>query len=215
MDKSAKPDSERRSYASLTRRRQAEETRQRILGAARRLFLQVGYAGTTVEAIAAAAEVSPKTVSAIFGSKLGILTAILDLAAFGKRFDEIRTMLQTTDDAHQRLRLATALARQAYEALTPEFELLRGASAVAPELADLGRQVGERRRQYQGRLIAYLRERGVLRRELSVDEATDVLWALTGYDLYRQLVVERGWTPDRYETWTADVVVQRLIEPEH
>lgn len=204
---------ERRSYHSPTRQRQAEETRQRILGVARALFLNAGYADTTLDAIAVAAEISPKTVSAAFGSKRGILAAILSPAAFGHRFQEALGHLQATEDPGQRVRLAAQLARHAYEGLTAEFDLLRGASAIAPELADLGRQIEVRRWQHQARLIAYLGDR-VLRRDLPPDEATDVLWALTTYDLYRQLVVERGWTPDRYEAWIADVLIQRLLDPQ-
>lgn len=203
---------ERRSYHSPTRQRQAEETRHRILGAARTLFLNAGYAGTTLDAIADAAEISPKTVSAAFGSKRGILAAILSPAAFGRRFQEVLGHLQATEDPGQRVRLAAQLTRHAYEGLTAEFDLLRGASAIAPELADLGRQIEARRWQHQARLIAYLGDRRVLRRDLPPDEATDVLWALTAYDLYRLLVVEHGWTPDRYEVWIADVLIQRLLE---
>jgi TetR/AcrR family transcriptional regulator, regulator of cefoperazone and chloramphenicol sensitivity len=65
----------RRPYHSPTRQRQAEDTRRRILDAARALFREAGYAGTTLDAIAAAAGVSPKTVSA-FGSKRGLLAAL-------------------------------------------------------------------------------------------------------------------------------------------
>lgn len=204
----------RRSYHSPTRQRQAEETRHRILGAARALFLSAGYAGTTLDAIAAAAEISPKTVSAAFGSKRGILAALLSPGAFGRRFQEVLGHLQATEDPGQRVRLAAQLTRHAYEGLTAEFDLLRGASAVAPELADLARQIEARRRQNQAHLTAYLGDHGVLRRDLPPDQATDVLWALTAYDLYRLLVVERGWTPERYEAWLAEVLIQRLLEPQ-
>ena len=70
---------------------------------------------------------------------------------------------------------------------------MRGAGAVAPELAEVARQVGARRRQNQTRLIAHLSDQGVLRGGLAPEEATDVLWALSGYDLYHALVVACGW----------------------
>ena len=62
-------------------------------------------------------------------------------------------------------------------------------------------------------LIASLSEQGALRPGLSFEEATDVLWALTSYDLYRMLVVERGWKPARYETWLAQLLIQHLLQP--
>jgi hypothetical protein len=82
---------------------------------------------------------------------------------------------------------------------------------VAPELADVARQIEARRRQNQARLIASLQERESLRPGLSFEEATDVLWALTSYDLYRMLVVEQRWEPERYETWLAQLLTQHLL----
>jgi hypothetical protein len=40
------------------------------------------------------------------------------------------------------------------------------------------------------------------------------LWALTGYDLYREFVIELGWSTKRYGAWLAEVLVQRLLGPE-
>lgn len=82
---------------------------------------------------------------------------------------------------------------------------------MAPELADLAQQVETRRRQNQARLMASLHEQRVLRSDLSFVEAIDVLWALTSYELYRMLVVEQPWEPERYETWLAQLLVQHLL----
>lgn len=202
----------RRPYHSPTRQRQAADTRRRILDVARALFRDAGYAGTTLDAIAAAAGVSPKTVAA-FGSKRGLLAALVDPVASGRRFQELLGDLRAATDPRRRVKLAARLTRQVYEAWAPEFDLLRGAGAVAPELAEVARQVGARRRQNQARLIAYLSDQGVLRGGLAPEEATDVLWALTGYDLYRALVVECSWAPERYEAWLADILIQRLLAP--
>ena len=95
-----------------------------------------------------------------------------------------------------------------------ELELLRTAGAVAPELTDLAQQVEARRRENQTRLIAFLHEQGVLHPDLSFEEAADVLWALTSYDVYRMLVVEQRWEPARYETWLAQLLIQQLLQPD-
>jgi len=76
----------KRPYHSRARQRQAEETRRRILAATRELFASRGYAGTTLEAIAEVAEVSPKTVSAVFGSKRALLAELINPDAFGPHF---------------------------------------------------------------------------------------------------------------------------------
>lgn len=203
----------KRPYHSQTRQRQAGETRQRILAATRELFATRGYAGTTIEAIAEIAEVSPKTVSAVFGSKRGILAELINPDAFSARVQQLLDELRAAPEPSQRLSLVAQITRRAYEPLVLELELLRTAGAVSPELADLARQIGARRRENQARMIAYLREQRALRHGLPPEEATDVLWALTSYDLYRMLVVEQQWSPERYETWLAHLLVQHLLQP--
>lgn len=120
----------------------------------------------------------------------------------------------SAQEPRQRIQLVARLTRRVYEAMTPEFELLHGASAIAPELAETARQVGARRRENQHRLIAFLTERQRLRRDLSPDEALDILWTLTGYDLFRMLVRDCSWQADRYETWLAELLTHRLLEPD-
>ncbi len=72
-------------------------------------------------------------------------------------------------------------------------------------------QVEARRRGNQARLIAYLREHRCLREDLAADEATDIVGALTGYDVYRALVVEQRWPADRYQNWLADTLAYGVL----
>jgi len=140
-----------------------------------------------------------------------LLAAVINPDAFSTPVKLLIEELRATEDPSRRLSLVAQITRQAYEPLASSLELLRTAGAVAPELADLAQQVEARRRRNQARLIASLHEQGVLRSGLSFEEATDVLWALTSYDLYRMLVVEQGWEPERYETWLAQLLVQHLL----
>jgi AcrR family transcriptional regulator len=211
MENASQSSEGKRSYHSRARQRQAEETRRRILAATRELFASRGYAGTTMEAIAEIAEVSPKTISAVFGSKRAILAEVVSPNAFGPHVQHLLDELRATPEPSRRVSLVAQITRHAYEPLVLELELLRTAHAVAPELADLARDIEMRRRQNQGRLVAYLDEYRVLRQGLPLEEATDVLWALTSYDLYRMLVVERHWPPERYETWLANLLIEHLL----
>jgi AcrR family transcriptional regulator len=203
----------KRSYHSRVRQRQAEETRRRILAATSELFASRGYAGTTVEAIADIAEVSPKTIAAVFGSKRALLAELINPEAFSPQVQRLIAELRATPDPAQRLSLVATITRQAYEPRVNELELLRTAGAIATELAELERQIEGRRRQNQTRLIAYLHEQGRLQRSLSFEEAADVLWALTSYGLYRMLVVVQGWEPERYESWLAKALIEQLLQP--
>jgi len=205
------PRTSRRPYHSLVRRRQAEQTRALILAAARDLFRSSGYAATTLDAIASSAQVSAKTVEAVFGSKRGVLAALVDpLASAGPPRDLVDE-IRAAEDPRHRLRLVAELTRRTYEASLPEFELMRGAAAVAPEITAVAQQVESRRRANQARLAAYLQEQGLLRNDLAPEEATDIIWALTSYDLYRALIGERHWPADRYQTWLADTVADSVL----
>ena len=211
MEQASQPNEGKRPYHSQVRQRQAEETRRRILAAAGELFASRGYAVTTLEAVAEVAEVSSKTIAAVFGSKRALLAEVINPEAFSTPVKLLIEELRATEDPSRRLSLVAQITRQAYEPLASSLELLRTAGAVAPELADLAQQVEARRRRNQARLIVSLHEQGVLRSGLSFEEATDVLWALTSYDVYSMLVVEQSWEPERYETWLAQLLVQHLL----
>jgi AcrR family transcriptional regulator len=202
----------KRPYRSPMRQRQAEETRQRILAVARELLTTQGYVGMTMEAIAEAAEVSTKTVAAVVGSKREILAELVNPDAFEAPIQELLGQLRTGQEPEQRVKLVVLITRRVYESLRTEFELLRTAGVVDPELADLARRIEARRRQNQTRLVAYLHEQGALRQKLSPEEAIDILWSLTGYDLYRMLVIECGWEAERYENWLGQLLLDRLLQ---
>lgn len=213
MEHASGPEAAKRAYHSRVRQRQAEETRRRILAAARELFERRGYAVTTLEAIAEVADVSPKTIAAVFGSKRALLAEAIDSDAFSLRVQQLLEELRAIEDPSRQLALVAQITRQAYEPLVSLLELLRSAGAVAPELAELAQQVEARRRQNQARLIAALHAQGVLHPGLSLEEATDVLWALTSYEVYRMLVGQQRWQPERYETWLAQLLIDQLLSP--
>jgi AcrR family transcriptional regulator len=200
-----------RPYRSLARQRQADDTRRRIVEATRKLLQSEGYAGMTIEAIAQRAEVSAQSVYAIFKSKTGILIELLNQATFGADYEEAVRKALSASDPETRLRLAAPIARQIHDAQSATFDLLRGAGVVAPELAKLEQQRESLRYERQERMIISLREAGRLRRELDYATARDIFWVLTGRDLYRMLVRERGWSSQKYQDWLTDTLVQSLL----
>src|SRR5687767_5931024 len=74
---------DRRAYRSQVRDEQAAATRERVAHAAADLFLQQGFAGTTVAGVAARAGVSAQTVYNAFGTKAAVLKAAYDVALVG------------------------------------------------------------------------------------------------------------------------------------
>ena len=207
------PKAERRAYKSPVRQRQAHETRRRIVEATRQLLETEGYAGMTIEAVARQAEVSVQTVYAVFGSKTGILAELLNQATFGPAYEDIVRRTLEERDPETRLRGAARIARQIHDAQGAGFDLLRGAGVVAPELARLEQQRERIRYERQEQMIVSLRGAKRLRPELSYRTARDILWMLTGNDVYRMLVCERGWSSQKYQDWLADTLVRALLAP--
>ncbi len=205
------PKSARRAYKSLTRQRQAHETRGRIVEATRQLLAAEGYAGMTVEAVARRAEVSVQTVYAVFGSKTGILAELLNQTTFGADYENTVRQILEEKDPEQRLRGAARIARQIHDAQRAGFELLRGAGVVAPELARLEQERERIRYEREEAMILSLREAKRLRPGLSYRAARDILWTLTGSDVYRMLVRERAWSSQKYQDWLADTLVRSLL----
>lgn len=165
----------------------------------------------TIEAIARQAEVSAQSVYAIFKSKTGILIELLDESTFGLEYEEAVRKALSTKDPETRLRLAAPIARQIHDALSATFDLLRGSGVVAPELAELEQQRERLRYERQERMIVSLQDAGRLRPDLNYTTARDIFWMLTGRDIYRMLVRERGWSSQKYEDWLADTLVLSLL----
>ncbi len=204
----------KRSYKSLVRERQADDTRRRIVEATRKLLLSEGYAGMTIDAIARRAEVSAQSVFAIFKSKTGILVALLDQTAFGPEYGAAVQKALGATDPEARLRLAAPIARQIHDAQSAAFDLLRGSGVVAPELAKLEQQREDLRYERQERMILSLRDARRLRPDLTMKTARDIFWMLTGRDVYRMLVRERCWSSEKYQDWLADTLVRSLLTAE-
>jgi AcrR family transcriptional regulator len=202
-----------RQYNSPARQQQAAETRDRIIAAARELFAQKGYDQTSIEEVATAARVSAPTVFAVFGSKRGILAGLLDRALYGNEHDGITAAAKRISDPILRLRSVAAIARQVHDAERAEMTVLRGLSTLSPEIAELEQAHESQRFRRQKSAVRSAAQAKRLRDDLTENEARDILWTLTSRDVYRKLVVERGWTSARYEMWLAGTIEQSLTRP--
>ncbi|MCQ7029660.1 TetR/AcrR family transcriptional regulator, partial [Escherichia coli] len=72
-----------RRYTSVVRAEQAAATRRAVLQAARDLFAEHGYAGTSISAIAARAGVAVDTVYAAAGRKPALLRELVETSLSG------------------------------------------------------------------------------------------------------------------------------------
>jgi len=203
----------KRAYDSSGRKQRADETRQRIVRAARVLFATRGFGNSTIEAIAKKARVAAPTVYVAFGSKQGLLTAMLDEVVFGPDYDALVAAAQQGSDPAVRLRYAARIARMVHESTLSELDLLL-ATGASIEVLEFERERERHRLERQGPLVDSIAKAKRLKRELDATAAREILWALTGRELYRLLVRERKWTGERYETWLADTLCSALLAPE-
>ncbi len=190
----------KRRYHSPRRERQAQETRERITESARGLFVREGFAKATVGAIAREAGVSEQTVYASVGSKRGILLALIERLEAEGGSAELRQELRSLEDPRRQLRAFVRFSRRFFERGQDVIGIALAARSD-PEVESFWREGETRRREGEARLVRSWAEGGALRPGLDEGEAADVMWALTGPDLYTLFVVGCGWSPSRFEEW--------------
>jgi AcrR family transcriptional regulator len=207
----------RRAYDSPRRREQALATRRAILEAARELFVAGGYAATTIEALAARAGVSPETVYATFKNKRSLLSELIDVAIAGDDTPVpilerpwVREM-RDEPDPRRRFQILARNGRLLLDRWAPINEVLRGAAAADPEIASLWELNKAQRYAGQREMLKIIFERAALREGLTPTAAADILFAIGSPETYRLLVVDRGWSSDRFERWYADALAQLLL----
>lgn len=185
-------------------------TRERIVDAARGLMAERGWVGTTIDAIAEKAGVAPATVYSAFGNKLAILEAMRQVMLRDSKIPELTAQAKAEPDAARRLELWAKSIRQQMESSYDIISIHRQAARADPQFALEYRKVLDNRARHFAEFIRGLR--GGLAGGIDIRTATDLLWALANEELWRELVVERRWPPDRYEQWLAATLVAQLIE---
>jgi AcrR family transcriptional regulator len=208
----------KRSYHSPRRQHQAEQTRRHILEAARRLFTVHGYTATTLPTIAREAGVSAATVTAIFGTKVALLHALIQMVVRGNAGESpLREqswwleMLAETDP-RQQLRRYAAICRQIQERSAEVYEITRSAANAEPEIAELLRAQAVRRQEDARSLAETLARKGALDGPESINRAADIIWVLTSAYTYRLFVSERGWSGEQYEEWLASSLTHSILD---
>jgi TetR/AcrR family transcriptional regulator, regulator of cefoperazone and chloramphenicol sensitivity len=181
-----------------------------IAQAARRLFREKGYASTTIEAIAAEAGYAVQTVYFHFKTKAAIVQYLVDRMRAETITPAFERSMQD-QAAESRLGALAKIARRTAELWGDVYEVLRSASQSDDTLGALVADM-EGGRLYGQRLLAKaLAARRELGPGIDVATATDIIWVLASEDTYRRLVVERKWSPSRYEAWLRQCLSRELL----
>lgn len=209
----------RRRYHSQRRRAQAVQTRQDIIASALELFLERGYAGTTLVSIAQSAGVVVETIYRAFGSKAALFKAVVEAAVAGgaeraavpvEERPVIRAIIEEKDP-RRKLELHAATQPGIHARSGPLYRVLNEAAATDPQLELVWIELEDQRLDGMRRIAQHLADGGALRQGLSVDEAADILWTVNSLAVHDQLVVQRRWASERYVSWIASTNAHALL----
>ena len=204
----------RRAYHSPLRADQAQHTRRRVLESAHQLFIDHGYAGTTVASVAEHAGVSPETIYLSLGGKRGLLEGVIENAITGPATtNRDETLWNTVDqlpDASQRLEKLVVFSCRILARTRPIHAIIRGAADKEAFAATLERRLLRERLSAQTeRIRRYLAAE--LRPGLSITEAGQRYCALASPELYHLLTVELSWTAEHHKRWLTQLLKTELL----
>jgi TetR/AcrR family transcriptional regulator of autoinduction and epiphytic fitness len=211
------PTAVKRRYESPRRREQARATRRAVLEGAKGLFVELGYAATSVAAISSRAGVAAETVYAAFKNKRSLLSELLDVSIVGDDASVPlleREWVQQMRDEHDPRRRLASLARNGTHILTriaPVYEVLRSAADADPEIATLWERYKARRFEGQRILVGIVLHGAKRRPGLTASAAADVLFTIGSPETYSSLVRDRGWSPAQFERWYEDSLARLLL----
>jgi AcrR family transcriptional regulator len=205
----------RRRYNSPLRAGQAEQTRRRVLEAAYRLFVERGYAGTTIAQVAAEARVSSETIYLAFRGKRGLLEGVIELAIVGEGDPPTEENVWWSEvarlpSARGRLERMAEFSCRVLARTAPIHRIIRGAADKEASAAELGsRLLRERVANQTERVRRFLADD--LRPSLSVEDAGERYCALASPELYFLLTVELGWSAEQHAAWLTELLESELL----
>ena len=208
-------ESVKRPYDSSRRREQARATQLAVLEAARHLFIEQGYGRTTIKDVAAVAGVSAELIYATFGNKATLLHRAWDITIGGDD-DEVLfherpavRALMAEPDLAKRLQMQAVLLTSTAHRIAPFTRALLAAAGSEPAAAAMLVEIN--RQRLIG--ISVMAQHAAATGQLAVCEAEcrDIVWATTDGTLWHQLVVEQGWSDERFAKWLGRMWVALLV----
>ena len=213
-----KSNSSKRKYDSTRRQAQAGETRRQILEAAHELFIERGYAGTTIEAIAKEAGVALKTVYAVFKNKWKILVTLLNNSSSNSGEEDIpmlertgpKAVAQERDQRRQLQMFAQVIAENMVGAAYIS-EIMQVAAKTEADVDKMVQNLDKQRWQHMAVAVQQIVTNGPLQEKMDEAHATDIVWTLTSPEVFLLLTRDRGWSKEKYAEWLADSLTKALL----
>src|SRR5215216_4364801 len=198
----------KRDYDSTNRQAQAAETRRRILDAARKLFMERGYAGATAEAIAAEANVSAQTIYAIFKNKKKMLVSLMNVSPTTGNEDHtpmaerpaVQAVSQEPDQRRQLQMFAQVVAGN-LDQVAAVSEIMTDAAKVEPDFDRILQKLHKQRLEHMSLAVQQIAANGPFRAKINADYALNTIWTLTSPEVFLLLTRDRGWSKEDYAAW--------------
>lgn len=203
---------------TASRRDRARLTRLKIIRSAHEEFLEHGYHGATMAAIARRAGVATQTVYFVFHTKAELISAAIDLAVLGEDdpTDPEQTAwwgaMLTAATGAEALGHFVRGAGPLYARAAGISEILRAAALTDPDVHAIWGHHDQLQAEAFRRVIEAVITKGPLRSGLDPAAATDILLTVYGDSSYLLLTTERGWTHDQAIDWACQALPALLLE---
>jgi AcrR family transcriptional regulator len=198
------------------RRERSRRTHARIVEAASRCFVDDGYVGATIDAIAGSAGVAPQTVYYVFGTKAKLLAGALEGTIVGD-LDPVPVVerpwvdaLGEADDAATAVGMLVAESVKILVRVAPLYRVIQRAAADT-EVGPLLEETRRRRRADQARLVGILADRGHIRPDLDTATAADIYYGVVNEEVFELLTTDCGWDVERFRQWATELVQHQLL----
>jgi AcrR family transcriptional regulator len=171
------------------------------------VFAARGYSAATIAEVAHAAGVAIPTVYKLYGNKRTLMSAIAD--SWEQEFVPDRAAEEVPHDPAAALVFWAGFVRRQWESGLDIALIYAGAVTSEPEI----RKEFQPRLEARERMIRTVSERlePALNDGLTVEDAHAIISALTLPEVYRDLVRDRGWPPERFQDWLERTLTAQLI----
>jgi AcrR family transcriptional regulator len=207
MDRVKRPDK---------RAERSRHTREKVVEAARELFVAQGYGATSLQEVADRAGVAVQTIYFVFRNKRTLFKDVVDTSIAGDA-EPVATMDRewfraacAEPTAAGQLRAHVRGTREILGRVAPIMSLIATAAATDPEIAAQWPDGPDPRYTVQYTAAEALAGKPDARPGISVEMAADVLFGLLSPQLYLIFVRDRDWSPDTWEEWARTALTSQL-----
>ncbi|MEW5627382.1 helix-turn-helix domain-containing protein [Streptomyces hydrogenans] len=198
------------------RAERSRRTREKIVVAARDLFVTQGYGATSLQQVADRAGVAVQTVYFVFRNKRALFKDVVDVSIAGDA-EPVATMDRdwfraacAEPTAAGQLRAHVRGVRDILGRVAPIMPLIAAAAATDPEIAAQWSAGPDPRYTVQHAAAKALTSKPDARPDVDTDRAADLLYGLLSPELYLVFVRDRGWSPESWEEWARAALTAHL-----